>query len=128
MMCVWIEFLGLTRLLSFLCFWIFAMGTQQGLSSENSPLSDELVIVSPHWDGIQKEFTQAFQHHYQQTFGTSIEIRWRDLGGTSQIEKTINALYAKNSTHCDMDILWGEEWTPMKTKNNASNSNPIFHL
>ncbi len=79
---------------------------------------DVLILVSPHWDGVQKEFTQAFQRHYQQVHGHSIDLRWRDIGGTSQIEKAVNALYSKNPESCRIDLFWGGGMDPYENQKN----------
>ncbi len=87
---------------------------------------NELIIVSPHWDGIQKEFTRAFQEHYFQTQGKRITIRWRDIGGTSQIEKAIDALYAKNPNTCGIDLFWGGGIDPFENQKNKGHLAPYF--
>lgn len=47
--------------------------------------AEELVVLSPHWDGLRKEITTAFSAH---TKGT-VQIRWLDVGGTSDILRFI---------------------------------------
>ncbi|MEM1157723.1 MAG: extracellular solute-binding protein [Verrucomicrobiota bacterium] len=77
---------------------------------------DELVIVSPHWEGIQYEFGLAFKAYYQQRFGQQINIRWRDLGGTSQIEKAIDAGYAADPKSCKIDVFFGGGIDPFESQ------------
>lgn len=88
--------------------------------------SDELIIVSPHWDGIQKEFSRAFKVHYQENWGKEVTIRWRDLGGTSQIEKALQALYEKNSQTSGMDIFWGGGMDPYENQKNKKRLESYF--
>ncbi len=90
------------------------------------PEEDELIIASPHWDGIQKEFTHAFQQHYLLIQGKPISVRWRDMGGTSQIEKSVNALYAKNPDTCGMDLLWGGGLDPFENQKDKGHLAPYF--
>ncbi len=109
--------------------WIF---TSIGLLSFFLPLfsaipeENELIIASPHWEGIQKEFTHAFQQHYLQLQGKPISVRWRDMGGTSQIEKNVNALYSKNRNTCGMDLLWGGGLDPFENQKNKGQLAPYF--
>lgn len=72
----------------------------------------ELIIASPHWEGILYEFERAFQEYYLAKTGEEVVVRWRDLGGTSQIEKAINASYTANPESCSMDILFGGGFDP----------------
>jgi ABC-type Fe3+ transport system substrate-binding protein len=85
---------------------------------------DELIIVSPHWEGIQYEFDRAFKAHYRKTTGRQIDIRWRDLGGTSQIEKAINATYAETPDTCRMDIFFGGGIDPYESQRDKGHLHP----
>ena len=69
--------------------------------------NDELIIVSPHWEGVRYEFGRAFENFYRQQTGRRINVRWRDLGGTSQIEKALNAGFAATPDSAQVDILFG---------------------
>ncbi len=85
---------------------------------------DELIIVSPHWEGIQYEYDLAFKAHYKKTTGRTINIRWRDLGGTSQIEKAINATYAETPDTCRMDIFFGGGIDPYESQKEKGQLHP----
>lgn len=78
--------------------------------------ADELIIVSPHWEGIQYEFDRAFKDHYREKFGREIDVRWRDLGGTSSIEKAIDAGYAATPESCQMDVFFGGGIDPFESQ------------
>lgn len=86
--------------------------------------ADELIIVSPHWEGIQYEFDLAFKAHYQKITGREINIRWRDLGGTSQIEKAINATYAETPDTCRMDVFFGGGIDPYESQKEKGQLHP----
>ena len=101
---------------------LFHLSTALFIFSEEN----ELIIVSPHWDGIQKEFTQAFQEHYLQLKGVPISIRWRDIGGTSQIEKAVDALYSKTPDSCGIDLFWGGGIDPFENQKNKGHLHPYF--
>jgi ABC-type Fe3+ transport system substrate-binding protein len=62
----------------------------------------ELIILSPHWEGIRHEYTQAFKKSLQH----EITIRWIDVGGTSDILRYIETSYNESST-LKADILFG---------------------
>lgn len=67
----------------------------------------EVVIVSPHWDGVKYEFGEAFARYYQAKTGEKVQVRWRDLGGTSQIERALDASYKVTPDTCGIDIFFG---------------------
>ncbi|MDR0533441.1 MAG: extracellular solute-binding protein [Verrucomicrobiales bacterium] len=68
---------------------------------------DELIIVSPHWEGVRYEFGRAFAEYYRQQTGREIEVRWRDLGGTSSIEKALNASFEATPDSAQVDLMFG---------------------
>lgn len=68
-----------------------------------------LVIVTPHVEGIRREFAEAFSRWHQQNFGKPVAIDWRNYGGTSQIVKFFDAsrsLYQELGTY-KIDMVWG---------------------
>jgi ABC-type Fe3+ transport system substrate-binding protein len=77
---------------------------------------DELVIASPHWEGIQHEFGRAFTKHYAEKFGKKITVRWRDLGGASQIEKAVDATYKATPDSCGIDVFFGGGMDPYENQ------------
>lgn len=76
----------------------------------------ELIIASPHWEGIQYEFERAFQEYYHEKTGEEVRVRWRDLGGTSQIEMAINASYEINPDTSHIDIFFGGGYDPFENQ------------
>jgi ABC-type Fe3+ transport system substrate-binding protein len=85
---------------------------------------DELIIVSPHWEGIQYEFGRAFEAHYAAQTGKTINVRWRDLGGTSQIEKAIDAGFAANPDSCKIDVFFGGGIDPFESQKEKGQLQP----
>lgn len=69
---------------------------------------DELKILSPHWEGILKEYKAAFEA-YEATQGKTVEVTWVDLGGTSDIVKFIESEFeGKDPTDgIGWDLFWG---------------------
>lgn len=68
--------------------------------------ADELVIVSPHWEGFKREFEWGFQRWYQNTYGTEIEVRWFDVGGASDIQKYLLSTHAEGK-QSGIDVMFG---------------------
>ena len=65
---------------------------------------DELVLISPHWEGIRDEFTWAFQDHWKRTAGRTVRLAWLDLGGTS---KCIRYLRSTQPGRTGADLVFG---------------------
>ncbi|MEI8198114.1 MAG: ABC transporter substrate-binding protein, partial [Phycisphaerae bacterium] len=72
-------------------------------TSSNLPV---LKIVSPHGSAIRLEFERGFARWHQQKYGTAVQIEWRSSGGTKEIQKFLETVYAKRAT-CDIDIIFG---------------------
>ncbi|MEM6821695.1 MAG: extracellular solute-binding protein [Verrucomicrobiota bacterium] len=85
---------------------------------------EELIIVSPHWEGIQYEFGRAFEAHYKETFGNEVRVRWRDLGGTSQIEKALDASYEATPDSSQIDIFFGGGIDPYESQKEKGHLHP----
>ena len=68
---------------------------------------NELIIVSPHWEGVREEFGRAFEIDTLKRTGKPIRVRWRDLGGTSQIEKVIDACFKATPSSAQVDVFFG---------------------
>ncbi|NJK92247.1 MAG: hypothetical protein HC904_10680 [Blastochloris sp.] len=85
----------------------------------------ELIIVSPHWEGIQYEFGKAFEAHHLQKTGQPVKVRWRDVGGgTSQIEKAIDAGFKANPESCGIDIFFGGGVDPYESQKRKGQLQP----
>ncbi|RLE89383.1 MAG: hypothetical protein DRJ46_04810, partial [Thermoprotei archaeon] len=70
-----------------------------------SPEAKQLVIITPHWEGIRKEYEAAFKAWYKQKYGEDIEIVWESMG-TSDVVATIEDWYSKHEEG-RWDIMWG---------------------
>jgi ABC-type Fe3+ transport system substrate-binding protein len=88
-------------------FLQFAVLLALPLAAVSGHAGDELIIVSPHWEGVRYEFGRAFAEYYQQQTGKTIGVRWRDLGGTSQIEKALNASFDATPDSAQVDLMFG---------------------
>ena len=69
---------------------------------------DELVIVSPHWEGIRREFERGFSEYQRgKNPERSISIRWLDLGGTSDILRYLKGEFQRHPEGAGVDLFFG---------------------
>jgi ABC-type Fe3+ transport system substrate-binding protein len=67
----------------------------------------EVVVISPHWDGIKEETSRAFAAWNETKYGQPATIRWREVGGgTTQIVRFLRSEYQTNSSS-GVDVLYG---------------------
>jgi len=73
-----------------------------------APAADnEVVVISPHWDGIKEETSRAFSHWHEKKYGQPATIRWREAGGgASQIVRFLRAEYQTDPSS-GIDVLYG---------------------
>ena len=55
--------------------------------------AQELVIVSPHWEGIRYEFEAGFAKWRSLKGLAPVKLSWRDVGGTSDIVRFVQSEY-----------------------------------
>ncbi len=75
-----------------------------------SPLSfsqDELIIISPHPEGIETEFGTNFEKWYQEQTGRTVKTDWRDVGGTSSNYRFIESEFKRVPDGISIDIFFG---------------------
>lgn len=69
--------------------------------------ADELVLLSPHWEGIRQEFAEAFSRSWEQRTGKKVDFRWLDVGGTSDIVKYVKSEFKRTPDSIGVDIFFG---------------------
>lgn len=69
--------------------------------------AERLVIISPHWEGIKFEFGRAFSVWHKAHYGESVEIDWRDLGGTSDDQKFVISEFSQRPDGIGIDLFFG---------------------
>jgi ABC-type Fe3+ transport system substrate-binding protein len=75
---------------------------------------DEVIVISPHWDGIKEETSRAFSAWHEKKYGEPAAIRWREAGGgTSQIVRFLRAEYQTNPS-AGIDVLYGGGVDPFR--------------
>ena len=66
-----------------------------------------IEVVSPHNENILNEFELAFSRHHAITFGQSVDIEWRDVGGGSTaVLRYLRNVYARSDS-AGIDVVWG---------------------
>ncbi|MGC8976564.1 MAG: ABC transporter substrate-binding protein [Candidatus Ratteibacteria bacterium] len=71
-----------------------------------------LVIISPHWEGVKIEITRAFCDWYEKNYKEKVKIEWIDQGGTSDDLKYVESLFKKNPDGIGIDLFFGGGLTP----------------
>ncbi|HEY3321842.1 MAG TPA: extracellular solute-binding protein [Planctomycetota bacterium] len=91
------------------CVVVLGLALGPALFSRQKPADEELVVISPHWDGIRNEFARAFSEQYEKKTGKSINVVWLDIGATGEIRKYLNERFnqAKPTEGIGADILFG---------------------
>lgn len=68
---------------------------------------DELIIISPHHEGIETEFGNNFEKWYKEQTGRTVETDWRDVGGTSSNYRFIESEFKRVPDGIGIDIFFG---------------------
>lgn len=72
-----------------------------------SSAQDELIIISPHPEGIETEFGTNFEKWYQEQTGRTVKTDWRDVGGTSSNYRFIESEFKRVPASIGIDIFFG---------------------
>lgn len=87
--------------------------TWVSLGSGNAA-ENEVVVISPHWDGIKEETSLAFSAWHEKKYGQRAVIRWREAGGGgSQIVRFLRSEYQANPG-IGVDVLYGGGVDPFR--------------
>lgn len=76
---------------------------------------ENLVIISPHWEGVRIEISAAFKEWHLKNYGTEAEIEWIDQGGASDNLKFVESLYKKSPEGIGIDMFFGGGISPYIT-------------
>ncbi len=68
---------------------------------------DELIIISPHPEGIETEFGNNFEKWYEEQTGRTVKTDWRDVGGTSSNYRFIESEFKRVPEGIGVDIFFG---------------------
>lgn len=89
----------------------FALRAAMRVSTASIDTSNaqKLVIISPHVEGIRREFADAFSAYHKKKFGQDVVVEYRNYGGTADIVKYFEnsrALFNAQGTF-EIDLIWG---------------------
>jgi ABC-type Fe3+ transport system substrate-binding protein len=86
---------------------LVAMALMGTFGCSSRPTENEVVVISPNWDGIQAETSRAFAEWHLKKYGSPAVIRWRQTsGGSSQIVRFLRSEYQANPSS-GIDVLYG---------------------
>ena len=77
-----------------------------------SAFADNLVLISPHWEGIRYEFERAFKQRYQKDTGRTVELEWLDVGGSSETLRYVESEFKNKPAGIGIDIFFGGGYDP----------------
>lgn len=75
-------------------------------SMEGVP-SKKLVIISPHWEGMKREFERAFSLWTIEKSGHATEVEWLDVGGTSDAMRFVRSEFTRVPSGIGVDLFFG---------------------
>ncbi len=84
-------------------FFLLALVFGSGVRADDL----ELIVVSPHWEGLRQEIADGFSESAQKKFGKPVKVRWLDLGGTADILRYIKSEFTVRESGIGIDILFG---------------------
>lgn len=96
------------RILSVLTLLIVAVaiGTAPAIAfAAPSPVT--LTIISPHPDTIKTEYGGAFSTYYQNLTGQPVNLKWIDVGGTTNDVNYIQSNFAATPNGIGIDLFFG---------------------
>ena len=67
----------------------------------------KVIIVSPHWEGIQTEFERGFEQFSEARTGERIRVEWLDQGGTSAMLRFVKSEFAARPEGIGIDMMFG---------------------
>lgn len=66
-----------------------------------------LVIISPHWEGVRKEFARAFSSWTIREREHPTALEWLDVGGTSDALRYVRSEFARTPDGIGIDLFFG---------------------
>ena len=68
---------------------------------------DKLVIISPHWEGIETAFDLGFKQWYTDETGRTVTTQWLDQGGSSTDFRFIESEFKRLPEGIGIDLFFG---------------------
>ena len=86
---------------------IILVGLMVFWQCQTNQRDEQLIIISPHPDGIKEVFGSSFEAWYKEQTSKTVKIDWRDAGGTSTNYKLITNEFDRLPDGIDIDIFFG---------------------
>lgn len=67
----------------------------------------ELVVSSPHWDGVKVEFEEGFRRWLRARDGSDVAVTWLDHGGGANTLRWIQERFRRSPDGIGVDLLFG---------------------
>ena len=77
------------------------------ICGQTASAQDKLVIISPHWEGIETEFDTAFKAWYAKETGREVTTDWLDQGGSSSDFRFIESEFKRLPEGIGIDLFFG---------------------
>ena len=90
-----------------LCSVIVLICETNRIPSKIKDKPDKLVIISPHWEGIETEFDTAFKAWYAKETGRQVTTDWLDQGGSSSDFRFIESEFKRLPEGIGIDLFFG---------------------
>ena len=84
---------------------VIILGCEKTDTVQDKP--DKLVIISPHWEGIETEFDTAFKAWYSKKTGRQVAVDWLDQGGSSSDFRFIESEFKRLPEGIGIDLFFG---------------------
>jgi ABC-type Fe3+ transport system substrate-binding protein len=85
---------------------LFLLGLHVALAQCAERRAD-LVIISPHWEGLRYEFARAFSDWHLKKHGAPAVVEWIDQGGTSDDIKFVISEFQHSPHGIGIDLFFG---------------------
>ncbi len=66
-----------------------------------------LVVLSPHNEAIREEFEVGFAAWHQERFGTTVDVDWRMVGGSSESVRFVLSEFSRKPDGIGIDLFFG---------------------
>ena len=88
--------------------FVFVFAVAGGLMSCSLGEGEPVCVLSPHWEGIMREFSRGFAEWHLETYRTPAHVEQIDVGGGgSKIKKYMESRFKASPKTIGIDVLFG---------------------
>jgi ABC-type Fe3+ transport system substrate-binding protein len=98
-------FFILLFLLTLVTPFVLRLGMGKSSTTTIGPPAETVIIITAHFEGIRREFAEAFTEWHRKKFGAPASVDYRFYGGGETVTY-FNALARANAPF-DIDLVWG---------------------